>query len=91
MTKEQLNDFAVNEIVYDLKAVLDCLQTCVFNNVGAAIYQGFNPYLCSFIYSGCEYFEKHNIISKINDKGFMKKVGKSRSKFLKQYTEFNQI
>ena len=85
-----MRNFSICEIIQDLKAILDCLQTCVSNNVNVAIYQAVNPYLCSFVYSGFDYLEKQNIILKISDKSFKKKVGKSRSKFLKQYMEFNQ-
>lgn len=89
MTKEQLNEFSMSEIVYDLKAVLNCLQICMANKVDASIYEGFIPYLCTFVYSGYEYLEKQNIILKTSDKAFKKKIGKVRSKFLKQYATFN--
>ncbi len=90
MTENELKDFSIYEIVQDFKSILDCLQTCVFNNVGAAIFQGFNPYLCSFVYSGYEYLEKQKMILVSSDNSFKKMVSKSRSKFLKQYASFNQ-
>lgn len=85
-----MHEFSINEIVQDLKAVLDCLQTCVFNTLKPAIYQAVIPYLCSFVYSGFEYLNEHNIILGTTDKSFKKRLDKSRSKFLKQYTEFNR-
>lgn len=90
MTVQEIQDFAICEIVNDLKAILDCLQSCVFNNANAAIVQGVNPYLCTLVYSGYEFLEKHKIDIGISDNGFKKKVSKSRSKFLKQYPEFKK-
>ncbi len=90
MTEEQLREFSINEIVHDFKAILDCLQICAYNKVNADIFQGFNPYLCSFVYSGYKYLEEKKVISGIGDIDFKKKVDKSRSKFLKQYVKFNE-
>lgn len=90
MTDEQMREFSINEIVQDLKAILDCLQICMYNKTEAAIFQGINPYLCVFVYSAYEYLEDQKIILGISDNDFKKKIGKSRSKFLKQYLEFNK-
>lgn len=90
MTVQEIQDFAIREIVNDLRAILDCLQVCVFNNASSSIFQGVNPYLCSFVYSGYEFLEKQKIDIGISDNGFKKKVSKSRSKFLKQYPEFKK-
>ncbi len=86
MTKKQLHEFSITEMVYDFKAIMNCYQICIQNNVEAAIYQVFNPYLCVFVYSGIEYLENHNLL-KIVDKEFKDKVEKTRSKFLKQYAD----
>ncbi len=90
MTENELEDFSISEIVQDLKAILNCLQICMYNKVEASIYEGFIFYLCTFIYSGNEYLEDHNVIPESDNKSFKKKVEKSRSKFLKQYAEFTQ-
>lgn len=86
MTEKQLHEFSITEIVYDFKAIINCFQICMHNNVEPVIFQVFIPYLCVFVYSGIEYLENHNLI-KIEDKVFKVKVEKTRSKFLKQYAE----
>lgn len=86
MTEKQLHEASITEIINDFKAIMDCYQICIHNNVESAILQAFNPYLCVFVHSGIEYLENNNLL-KIYDKKFKEKVEKIRSKFLKQYAD----
>ena len=43
MTEKQLHEFSIAEIVYDFKAIMNCFQICIHNNVESAIFQVFNP------------------------------------------------
>ena len=86
MTEDELKRYSINEIIYDLKAILNCFQISVNNNLGAAVYVGLIPYLYSFIYAGLEYLERYQFIT-IDDKEMSKKVKTLRSKFQKQYAQ----
>ena len=85
-----MQDYSCAEIAFDYKAIAECLSSCLFNNVGAAIYAAVVPYLCVFVYAGQEYFDNKKAKYNFENKPLKTKVGKARSIFLKQYAELDQ-
>lgn len=89
MTEEELSFYSKNEILSDFKSIYNCLQICLKNDVNVYVYQSIMPFLCSRLYAGLKYLKKQNPRLVI-DKEFWGRLSKSRSKFLKEYTEFKE-
>ena len=64
MGKDKKLEIELNHIIYDYKAILQYLKTCMENKLDYASYMGIMPYFCMYVLEGYKFLAEKDIINK---------------------------
>ena len=91
MGKDKKLEIELNHIIYDYKAILQYLKTCMENKLDYASYMGIMPYFCMYVLEGYKFLAEKDIINRdCIKKSDIKHIEKCRAGGVKLYSEFNQ-